>query len=111
MIILFCSHGTVPPEVKAAQTFVIAVIRKDVYLQFLLENADPPVLPQDIQWMFAGVELQEDREHVMFSSDRLSVTITNLSLSDEGVYSLTATNPAGSDSDTIIVDVQGIFDY
>ena len=93
----------------ASQEFIIAVFRKDVHLQFLIENANPPVLPKDIQWMFAGSELQEDGKHVVFSADRLSVTITNLSLSDEGVYSLMATNPAGSDSATIMVDVQGMY--
>ena len=90
-----------------AQENVIALIRNDVTLQFSIEAARPPVLLQNIQWMFSGVELQEDGDHVVFSADRLSVTITNLSLSDEGVYRLMATNPAGSDSAIITVDVQG----
>ena len=80
----------------------------NIRLQFVIEDANPPVLPEDIQWTFAGADLREDGEHVVFSADRLSVTITNLSLSDEGDYSLTARNPAGSDSASIIVDIQGL---
>ena len=94
-----------------AQENVVALIRNNVTLQFSIENASPPVSLEDIQWMFAGAELQEDGEHVVFSASRLSVTITNLSLSDEGAYSLMASNPAGSDSATIMVDVQGMIHY
>ena len=93
------------------QANVTALIKNDIILQFSIENASPPVLLEDIQWTFSGAELQEDGEHVIFLVDRLSVTITNLSLSDEGGYSLMATNPAGSDSATIRVDVQGMLQY
>ena len=93
------------------QENITSLIKNNITLNFSIEADSPPVLLEDIQWSYDGVELQEDGEHVLFSVDRLAVTITNLSLSDEGVYSLMATNPAGSDSATITVDVQGMLPY
>ena len=90
---------------------IVGLIKNDITLYFSIEEASPQVLLEDIQWTYDGADLQEDGEHVFFSVDRLAVTITNLSLSDEGVYSLVATNPAGSDSATIAVDVQGMLHY
>ena len=90
------------------QENIVGLIKNDITLRFSIEDASPPILLEDIQWSFDGAELQEDGEHLFFSVDRLAVTIVNLSLSDEGVYSLMATNPAGSDSATIRVDVQGM---
>ena len=106
LYLIFTCCTTVPPKVSAVANKTIALIAVSTHLQFFIEEANPPVHPEDIQWMFAGTELQEDGEHVVFSADRLAVTITNLSLSDEGIYSLMATNLAGSDSATIMVDVQ-----
>ena len=93
------------------QANIVGLIKNDITLHFSIKDASPPVLLEDIQWSYDGAELREDEEHVLFSVDRLAVTITNLSLSDEGVYSLMATNPAGSDSATITMDVQGVLDY
>ena len=68
----------------------------------------PLVLVESIRWTFNDVELVEDiGGRITFSDNRLSLTITNLNLSDEGVYTLTATNPAGSSSENIFLDVQG----
>ena len=68
----------------------------------------PLVLVESIRWTFNDVELVEDiGGRITFSKNRLSLTITNLNLSDEGVYTLTATNPAGSSSENIFLDVQG----
>ena len=108
---IFASTTTVPPKVTPVANETIGLITMSVHLQFSIEEATPPVALEDIFWMFGDSELQEDGEHVMFSANRLSVTITNLSLSDGGVYSLTATNPAGSDSAHIMVEVQGMFGY
>ena len=44
---------------------------------------------------------------IVFSDDRFSVTLSNLSLSDEGFYTITASNPAGSDMDSLFLDVEG----
>ena len=93
------------------QANIVGLIKNDITLHFSIEDASPPVLLEDIQWSYDRAELQEDGEHVLFSVDKLAVTITNLSLSDEGVYSLMATNPAGSDSATITMDVQSMSDY
>ncbi len=66
----------------------------------------PTVLPQDTVWTFNGDIIREN-SYVVFSEDRLSLTLINLNTTDEGVYIVTVSNPAGSDSVNITLDIQG----
>ena len=46
----------------------------------------------------------------VFSGDRLSLTLSGLSNDFEGIYTLTATNEAGSDSDDVDLVIEGQWD-
>ena len=86
----------------------------------------PPVAPDGITWYFMddvgsgaggdlpddvmGTEIVEDDE-IMFSDDRRTLTISPLSYSNEGFYTVRVMNAfgdfMGSDTDSVFVDVQG----
>ena len=55
--------------------------------------------------------LNSNDSHYIFSSDRRSLSIIDLSTDDTGLYTLLAVNPAGVHSDSIYLDVQGICNY
>ena len=85
---------------------VIGLYTQLITLNVSIRDDSPTVLPEDIIWTFDGVEIKESNS-VLFSQDRFSLTVTNLSISDEGVYSVAVSNPAGYDSTSIVLDVQG----
>lgn len=86
---------------------VIGVISSMVTLQFLaVEAGVPPVTPNGVRWIFNDIELTQERT-LNFSEDRLSVTIATLTPAYEGNYTIIVSNPAGSDSDTLFLDVEG----
>ena len=77
-------------------------------LQFNITQDHPPVTPDDIVWTFNGTKLNfNNSSRLTFSADRRSLTISRLNLSDEGFFTMTASNPAGSDTASIFVDVEG----
>ena len=99
----------VPPTVTAIQSTISEAITHPVTLQFNISQDLPPVLPTDIQWIFNETDITKinDTARYSFSEDMLSLTINMLALSDEGVYTMIAFNPAGSDSDQILLNVEG----
>ena len=83
-------------------------------LTFVIMFASPPVRPQDIVWTYTDAATGQvfDEELLLqlsprytISTDRLSLTITNLTLSDSGVYTLTAGNAAGFRNSTITLRI------
>lgn len=83
-------------------------VTHSVTLHFNVSQDSPKVLPMNIQWIFNGTEIAIQNEtRYTFSEDRQSLTINMLRLSDEGIYRMIASNPAGSDSDEITVNVEG----
>lgn len=54
------------------------------------------------------VDASEDSDYY-FSQDRRSLTISNLTTDDSGSYTLRATNPAGINSNTIVLEIEGDF--
>ena len=85
-----------------------------VTLQFSISNDLPPVTSTDIVWLFTPVgsstmQVISPNARYSFSDDMLSLTIGALTEMDEGSYTLEATTIAGSDSDTIFLDVQSIY--
>ena len=77
-------------------------------LQFNITQDHPPVTPDGIVWTFNGTKLNfNNSSRLTFSADRRSLTISRLNLSDEGLFTMTASNPAGSDTASIFVDVEG----
>ena len=104
-----CCLGS--PVVRAVLTSpVIGVFGKSITLQFNITKDNPLVIPDNIQWQFNGTDLVGG-DRVVFSENRFSVTLNQLSLSDEGIYTVTASNPAGSDTDSLFLDVEGTMIY
>ena len=86
---------------------VSGVITQQVTLQINITEAIPPVLPNGIRWLFKGMELApNERITFAFALNKVSLTINNLNVSDEGIYIITVSNPAGSSTGYIHVDVQ-----
>ena len=97
---------TAPPIVTRGPSPIVGVVGSNVTLQFNITGDIPPVNSSDIYWFINGSSLRVN-ERFMFSTDRLSLTITDLSFHDEGSYHLTASNPAGTSNNSIYVDIQG----
>lgn len=95
------------PVVKAiSSTESIGVFSRNVTLVFDIIAANPPVTLSNVIWEFNGLPLEAQSESVKFSPDKLSVTLSNLTFSNEGDYKVTVSNPAGSSSDSIHLDIQ-----
>ena len=91
------------------------MIHGRINLTFAIDKASPKVLPKNISWKFRravdGTTIDPINEQTdpryEFSSDRKSLVIYNLTLEDEGQYTITAKNEVGSDSLTVILSVEG----
>ena len=69
----------------------------------------PKVTPSDIQWYFQRQgerHLLVSNDHYTISSDRLSLTLVNLSLNDSGNYIVEASNIVGTGIATVSLEVQ-----
>lgn len=86
---------------------VIGILSRSITLTVNVMEDNPLVTPSGIKW-FHNNSVLVSGPRIIFSSNRLSVTISNLMLSDEGTYTVIADNPAGSDSSSIFLDVEGI---
>lgn len=88
----------------------IGVKGQNITLYFSVVEDEPKVLPASIHWYFHNgedvLEITDDDRRFGFSSDQLSLTITNLSLSDEGTYAVNATNIIGTGSAEVFLDVE-----
>lgn len=100
-----CVLFIAPPVVTTVAREVIGVITYQITLTFNITGAIPSVNPSDIRWTTKR-ELTAG-QRVTFSMNRHSVTISNLSLLDQGNYFVTAVNPAGISTSVIYLDVQG----
>ena len=81
-------------------------------LHFVIQDASPPVRPENIYWTFVtnnGSVSIEPSSRFQFSTDRLTLTINEITDKDEGFYLLFASNPAGSDEGSLFLEVQGKF--
>lgn len=75
-------------------------------MEFKISSAKPLVSAGNIYWQFNGMIL-ESSNRLEFSDSKLSLQIYNLTLSDEGNYTLVASNPAGVGSAYIFLNVEG----
>ena len=90
-----------------------------VNLTFNISDASPEVQTENIQWTFRDLNgssfniptnpLTTTFSNLMgvFSSDRLSLTLSGLTNGFEGTYTMAATNEAGSDSATVELVLEG----
>ena len=89
-----------------------------VSLNFTIPDASPEVQTENIQWNFVNLNgsiniptnsLTTTFSNLtgVFSSNRLSLTLSGLTNDFEGMYVMTATNEAGSDSATVEMVIEG----
>ena len=82
------------------------MVNQSVTLTFSIVDASPQVILDNIQWMFNDAVINNFTEHIFFP-DLLSLTLTNVQHSDQGYYSLTATNEAGTNTTSVFLEVEG----
>ena len=110
--------SSVPPTVQAVRGRIGGIPERSVTLTFTISDASPEVQKENIQWTFRDLNgnsfniptnLTTTFSSLMgvFSSDRLSLTLSGLTNDFEGTYTMTATNEAGSDSATVELVVEG----
>lgn len=104
----------VPPTVQAVNSSLLGVVYRNVTMTFTILRASPEVLLDNIRWTFtntsggtADITNTTMSGRHTFTSDSLQLTIANISRVDEGNYTLTATNPAGRNSGTAFLSVEG----
>ena len=90
-----------------------------VTLSFTILDASPVVQTVNIQWTFRDVNgnsfnIPTDSTTTtfsnltgVFSGDRLNLTLSGLNNDFEGMYTMTATNEAGSDSAVVELVIEG----
>ena len=70
-----------------------------------------PLLTSDLQWMHEGILInltdQGRPPHLNFSTDKLTLTISSLKAGDNGTYTLTASNTAGSVNSSVLLYIGG----
>ena len=110
---------SVPPTVQAVQGRIVGIQNMSVTLTFTISDASPEVQTENIQWTFKDLNgssfnvltnlLNTTFSNLVgvFSSDRLSLTLSGLTNDFEGTYTMTATNEAGSDSATVELVLEG----
>ena len=90
----------------------VGVVNRSVTLSFTIDQASPVVSVENIVWLFNDSTILNDGlqsllDGHVFSSDLLNLTLTNVQHSDQGFYSLVATNEAGTNSSVIFLEVEG----
>ena len=110
---------SVPPTVQAVQGRIAGVLETSVTLSFTILDAYPEVQTENIQWTFSnlnGSSFDIPTNSVstnfsiltgVFSGHRLSLTLLGLTSDFEGMYTMTATNEAGSDSAVVELVIEG----
>ena len=94
---------------------MVAFRARSVTLNFKISKASPDVSPGNIQWTFQSQGLQGMSQinstidhRYQFTSNRISLTISNLFRNDSGKYTLTARNVAGIHFASINLIVEGM---
>lgn len=108
---------TVPPTVEPfdGKDAVAGVKGRDYQLKFTIRRASPPVETKEIVWTYSNVtsgqtdiDIAElDSSRFILDPSRLSLKIADIMFFDDGIFSLTATNPAGVHTASINFTVYG----
>ena len=110
---------TVPAMVLYAAEEVVVLEGGSATLQFSIESAYPPVQLSDIRWYFqpTGANYSIDitqqatlpgsSSTLVYSNDRLSLTIGQITRQANGSFTLSATNSAGTTSNSTNLIVEG----
>ena len=115
IVIIISSYlPLVPPTIRfPSGSPVLGIVYNDIILTFVIDNASPSVKPSNVIWKFRSDSSQltitlSTGSRYSFSDDRLSLTITDLTHDDQGQYTITATNEAGTDQYFITLDIEGV---
>ena len=89
-----------------------AIEGTSVILQFFIDDADPPIMLDNIFWSLTSLGVSMDitnsqSPHFVFSEDKLSLTILQLTAAQEGRYTFSAANSAGVTSESIVLEING----
>ncbi len=92
----------------------VGVVNRSLTISFNIDQASPTVLLQNIEWHFNDSTVLNNGSQAilvdqMFSTDLLSLTLTNIQHSNQGYYSMTATNEAGTNRSEIFLQVEGTY--
>ena len=92
---------------------VLGIVGGMATLEFTITDASPSVDIGDITWLFDnGFSITDitgsNANGLSFSSNLLQLVITIVSNSHEGNYTLIASNAAGSNENTIFLEVEGM---
>ena len=108
----------VPAVVLYAAEEVVALEGGSATLQFSIESAYPPVQLSDIRWYFQPTganysiditqqaTLPDSSSTLVYSNDRLSLTIGQVTRQADGQFMLSATNSAGTTSNSTYLIVE-----
>ena len=97
----------VPPTVQPVSNRVIGLLNESVTISFTITDDFPKVKVYNIQWQFKPLGNETFILIYSTSSDRLSLTISNVQLSNRGLYKMLAQNEAGISEATVVLDVYG----
>ena len=91
------------------------LLGEQITLTFVVVHAAPLVVPEDIIWRFTPISGGDTRDletamddRLVFSQNRRSLTIMNLTFDDDGEYIFQASNRIGNDSTTMRLIVYGM---
>ena len=109
----------VPPIVLYVAEEVTGLEGNSATLQFSIARASPPVQPSAVRWYFQPTgtnnsvditqrnSLPDGSSSLAYSSDRLSLTVGQITQQADGLFTLSATNPAGTASNSTYLIVEG----
>ena len=96
-----------PPSVLPVSNNVIGLLNESITIAFTVTDIVSPVNLLKIQWQVKSLNSETFRSINPTSPDRLSLTISNVQLSNRGIYKMSVENEAGTDEATVTVDVFG----
>ena len=104
---------TVLPKVYPVASKIEAIRNDTINIKFTITDGLPAVKPNNIYWFKslsnAPYVQINDSLRVHFSDDRVSLTISNVQPSDQGIYKISVTNEAGTVQATTSLHVYGQF--
>ena len=102
-LILFTVH----PNITSHSDYLSVNFNDNVTIRFNITEAFPNVPAYNITWLFKSLRAFEyiPIKQDGLSSDRLSLTITNVQLRHRGLYKIIAHNAAGKGEATIQLNV------
>ena len=86
---------------------VIGLLYESVTISFTIANDFPKVNVDNIQWQVKPLGNETFNLINSTSSNHLYLTISNVQLSNRGLYKMLAQNEAGIGEATVVLDVYG----